>query len=410
VSDPIPYDQISAVFDSGADAGLAALAEAMQKAADFHGLYRTLLLRKRHELGLPLLGTSDLSGCPADKRKAYEEFTQQTCRETGMRCLEAGKVVQAWRYLSVVGDRQSVRDAIEKLDPKDINDEIAGIALRDGIHPPLGFEWVIKNRGLEKALDMFEAGQPAAVADKPECAALLVRALYKELVLSVGKAILEHGEELPPEADLVEMIRNRQWLFSGGGIHANARHIGAIAQIGLLCQQTDDLIMALSINEYGRMLDYQHHPSGQVPFDQGFADYALYARALLGQEADYNANNFRCKLISYAGSGMATAQAELVILLFWRMGQKEDALDLWQQYMTCSEPEKPGTYIPSFYDLCIEAGAFKRMADAAKIQDDVVAWAAARALEAKIAPPAAAPENAPATTSPQPAEETESLS
>ncbi|MCY3020963.1 MAG: hypothetical protein NTW87_18255 [Planctomycetota bacterium] len=394
----VPYDDLANVFSSaGAAAGLEDLISALQAGGDHHGLFRALLLKKRHELGLPLLNPGDLTGCPEGVRKEYKAYVDSTCRDVGTRYLDAGDIAQAWRYLRSIGEPGPVRAALEKLETKSVPEEVLRIALEEGVHPRRGFQMALDSHGLGRAIQVFESGFSSAFADRQYAAALLVRTLYNDLVRAVCKAILLRFNQLPPELELVELVRSRPWLFEKDGIHADAHHIAAVARLGLIVEDTTDLIMVLSINEYGRMLSSVHQPSVRAPFEGGFADQAKYARALLGENVDEIVEHFRNKLSYYQSSSADTSPVELTMRLLRRAGRRDEALDLWQQYLGTQAPERPGAIIPSFYELCFEAKAYSRLADMARQQSDTTAWAAARIMESSAAPPVApTPADAPA--------------
>jgi hypothetical protein len=381
------YDELSGAFYSGgAEAGLESCIATLRAGGNEHALFRLLLLKKRRELGLPLLNPGDLSGYPENLRAEYKAYADTACREAGVRCLEAGEFGQAWRYFSALNEPGPVRAALEKIEAGKASDDALKVALEYGLHPRRGFQMTLERDGLGKAIALFESGFSAPLADKKYAAALLVRKLYKDLVIAVCKAILEKDGALPPERELVDLIMARKWLFDDNRSHADAQHIAAVSRISLLCAAREELIMSLSISEYGRLLSSQHQPSARAPFEEGFAEHARYARALLGQNESETADYFRCKLPRYQGSTPDTYPAEMVLLLFWRLGRKEEALDIWQNYLAGQPPEQPGICTPSFYEMCAETKNFYRWTETARQHDDVVAWAAARIAE--CAPPA----------------------
>ena len=382
------YDELDAAFQTlGADGGLKNLINVLQADPDHHAFFRALLLQKRYELGLPLIAPGDLDEYPESARKDYEAFVETTCRETGLKYLNDKNIVQAWRYFRTLGEKAPIRKALEALDPKDATDEELNIALDQGVHVRRGFEIALQRDGLCRAISTFDAGFSTEISDKKYAAGLLLHALYKDLVVAVCREIHNKFGETPPETDLVDLIRHRPWLFEDGRTHADPQHVASVSRIGLLAEGREELIMALSICEYGRMLAPQHRYSGRPPFEGGFDDWALYARALLGQNVETTIEHFRSKLSTY-DSGIGTTPAEMVVLLLWRTGQKEEALSVWQHYLFEQAPEVPGEFIPSYYELCIQARQFQRLVDSAKVLGDTAAWAAARIMENTDAKPA----------------------
>jgi hypothetical protein len=207
-----------------------------------------------------------------------------------------------------------------------------------------------------------------------------VQQLYKELVIGVVREIKARFGVVPPETDLVDLIRYRPWLFENCRTHADPSHISAISRLGLLCDDPTDLIMSLSISEYGRLLDKRHRAASEPPFEGGFEDHALYARALLGQDLEKNIDHFLSKLSGYSIESNSAIAFEPVIALVWRAGRRPQALDLFEKHLSTLPPEAPGTYIPSFYDLCREAKDFDRLARKALQMNDLSAWAAAQVM------------------------------
>lgn len=396
----IPYDELTSAFYGGANEGLDHLIATLRSGDDYHALFRMLLLKKRVELGLPLFNPGDLRGEPKHLRTEYKAFVDSTCREIGARCLDAGDIAQAWRYLGSVGEIAPVRAALEKLTLGQTTDEVLKIALDQGVHPQRGFQLTLEHYGFGRAISLFDGGFSQSFKDKQYAAGLLVRAMYKELFTGVCKAIVEKTGELPPERDLAELVRRRSWLFENSGVHATAQHIGDVARIGLLAESREDLIMALCISEYGRLLSPEHHPSPRAPFEDGYHDYARFVRAVLGENPDETVERFRSKMYSYHG-GSDRAPIESIILLFWRLSRYGEALDIWQQYLYSDTPERPGTVLPSFYEMCLEAKDYRRLADSARTHDDVAAWAAARMLENTEVPPAQPEATEPAAAAPE---------
>ena len=385
-NDLIPFDSLKPVFDAqGADAGLDALLKQLREGGNPHALFRALLLKKRRELGLPLINPGDLSGVPANVRKDYEAYVEETCRETGLTYLKEGKIADAWRYFRTIGDgdRTALREAIEKLDPQAASDEVLNIALDEGVHPKRGFEIVLARDGLCRAITLFEQARSADQAFKRHAAGLLAEKLYTELVVGVSKQIFERFNEVPPETDLVELIRHRPWLFENARTHADPSHVSAVSRIGLLSDTQPRQLMSLSISEYGRKLDRRHAAATEAPFEAGFDDHARYARALLGENTDETIGYFTAKLVSYETNGADVLAAEWIVSLIWRAGKRKRALELWAQYLGEQMPETPGVYIPSFYDLCTEANEFGILADMARKQGDITAWASACILAQK---------------------------
>jgi hypothetical protein len=379
----LDYPQLETGFaGKDATAGLAGVLAAVRTGTNHQDLFRMLLLQKRHELGLPLINPGDLRGADPATRGIYEKYVESVCREIGGLYLEQKNLPQAWRYFRTIADHEPVRQALRGLDVAQVTDEILAIALGEGLDRRWGFEHALRMRGLCHAINLFERNFSSDASDRQFAAALLARRLYRDLVNGVRRQIMERFGELPPETDLVDLILHRPWLFENGRTHADPQHIAAVSRGGLLSAGREDLIMALSISEYGRMLSPGHQQPALQPFEAGHQDCARYARALLGQDEENTARYFRSKLASYPPPDVTPWAAEMVVLLHWRLGKKKDALNIWQHYLNEQSPEQPRLCLPSFYSLCAEAGDFARLADAARAQNDISAWTAAKIMAA----------------------------
>jgi hypothetical protein len=383
MSDVIPFDSIKSVFETqGASAGLDALLEHLRADGTPHAHFRALLLQKRYALGLPLINPGDLGSFPDHTRKAYEAYVEDVCRETGLAYLKDGKIIEAWRYFRTVGDRAPVREALEKLDPAQATDEVLRIALDEGVHPRRGFELVLKRDGLCRTITLFDSASTVDLAVKRHAAGIMAQQLYTELVIGVSKQIFDRFGEIPPETDLVDLIRHRPWLFENANTHADPTHISAVSRYGLLCETQPEQIMTLSINEYGKLLDKRFGAATDAPFEDGFLDHVKYARALLGENVDDAVDHFTAKLAGYDTSADPVT-AEWIISLVFRVGQKKKALELWQKHLSETPPDLPGAFLPSFYDLCTDAKEFGLLTETARAQGDVSAWAGACMLASK---------------------------
>jgi hypothetical protein len=234
---------------------------------------------------------------------------------------------------------------------------------------------------------------PAArdMIELPQIAGMLVRHLYRDLVLAVRRNIqdLKKDPPTPEETDLVDLVAQRLWLFENGNCHANPQHVAMIARIGLIVENRDELLMALSIAEYAKKLSQVHAHGGIAPFENGYSEYTRFYRALLGQNAEKTAEFFCTKLAGYNLAKVGLRPVEMATSLLWRQGRKDEALGIWEHYATpFTPPDQPcgsagttATTLPTFYEMCQEAGDFKRLARIAKARNDVAVWTAAKLKE-----------------------------
>ena len=374
------FEELDTLFKHGPASGLQGLLLKLESGGDHHALFRARLLEKRRALNLPLLNPGDLKAAPPEAKKEYEDYVEAVCREIGSKYLAEGNLTQAWRYFRTIGDNQPIREALEKLDPKSATDEVLEIALGQGVHPVRGFEIVLERDGLCRAVSTFDTEFSSSLDEKRAAAALLVRAIYRELVLNTRKQIYERFNEYPPETDLVDLFQHRPWMFEDGNYHADPSHLIAICRIGLIVEGESERIMGLSCAEYGRKLDSKLQYEGRAPFEAGYSDYALYYRALLGQNVEANITFFKEKLSHYDLHAMDSFATEAILLLYWNCGKQKEALEFWRENFRYTAPDQAGQITPSFYELCAQAKDYKQLAEVARLHDDSSAWAAARLL------------------------------
>ena len=89
------------------------LEEQFREEKKYPHLFETLLMRKRREMGLPLIqiGPLDLQD---PQRKDYEENFIRAAREVGALYLADGNVPRAWPYFRAIGETAPVAAAIER--------------------------------------------------------------------------------------------------------------------------------------------------------------------------------------------------------------------------------------------------------------------------------------------------------
>src|SRR5580704_5379539 len=86
-------------------------------AKEYHLLFEAKLMKKRLELGLPLIQAPNLATLPPDVQAKYQQFLVEAAQETGDLFLASGDIPKAWPYLRATGDTKRVAAAIEKAEP-----------------------------------------------------------------------------------------------------------------------------------------------------------------------------------------------------------------------------------------------------------------------------------------------------
>ena len=106
-----------ALRQEGPESALDMLAERFLAEKRYPQLFETRLMKKRHELGLPLLQSELPDDFPPGPRKEYEDAFVAAAREAGNLFLENAEIERAWPYFRALGDNAPVAEAIERIEP-----------------------------------------------------------------------------------------------------------------------------------------------------------------------------------------------------------------------------------------------------------------------------------------------------
>lgn len=385
--DPAPFDEIETALKNEGPAAafdrLIALAEAR---GDGRSLLDALLLKARHDLGLPLIRPGSLVDLPEPTRSQYEERYVEALRTVGRKRLEAGDVVGAWPYYRAIGERQPVAEAIERIDPGAVDGETLGqimeIALQHGANPRRGFELVLDTYGACSAITAFEHLPPDEGVRAP-CADRLTRNIHDHVRHNLRAEIARHGDPEPPaDASIPDLIVGRDWLFEDEAYHVDTSHLAAVIRMSPLLTDPATIGLAVELCEYGRRLSPRHRYEGDPPFEDNYPDHARYLRALLGLDADEAVSFFKAKLPPPDPDGMdmaSTLPAQMLIRLLDRLGRYEEAIPIAAEHLG-AVPDG-ALLCPGLAALCQSAGRPDLLARHARAGGDLVAYAAAIAAD-----------------------------
>src|ERR1700687_4531544 len=186
------FEALGPMLESGDPASsLDYLIPQFREAKEYHLLFEARLMKKRLELGLPLIQAPNLAALPRDVQAAYQQHLVEAAQETGELFLASGDIPKAWPYLRATGDVARIAAAIESVEGGENVDPIIKNALMQGVHPAKGLELVIEKFGICRALTYF--GGNGGEKDREQCIAVLARSIYSELVAALDNAI-EAGE------------------------------------------------------------------------------------------------------------------------------------------------------------------------------------------------------------------------
>ena len=329
-------------------------------------------MKKRLELGLPLIQIGSLESIPEAQQPEYEKAMVAAAREAGSLYLAEGDIPRAWSYLRAVGDTAPIAAAIEQTQACAASDDVISIAYQERVHPRRGFELILEKYGVCRAITAFE-GYPSRQG-REESLALLVRTLYRELVESLRWAIHQREGKAPESERIPELIAGRDWLFGQFDYYADPSHVSAVLRFSADAEDPEVLQQALEIAEYGQHLNEQFQYKGDPPFDKPCADYAVFFRALLHQDQDQAIAHFRQKMETADPERSGARPAEVLVELLARLGRYQEAIRISEEHLA----EVSSAYLtcPNTRELCQLAGDFERLMATARRQGDLLSFAA----------------------------------
>ncbi len=389
------FDALDQTFrQSGASAAIDLLVQRLDEAGDYRPLLDALLLKARHDLGLPLVATGGLSDTPADLRERYEGRYVEAIRTVGGKLLAAGEIAAAFPYYRAIGETEPVVQALEAYEPAEGDErlgQVVEVAFNQGAHPRKGFELILKHYGTCSAISAFEH-LPRDEATRQSCAEKLVHQLHDHLVTNLRSEIAQRGQPIPPEGTpIASLVAGRDWLFTDEAYHIDVSHLSSTVRVSPLIADPATIALALDLTEYGRRLSVRHRYEGDPPFDDVYEDHAIFLRALLGQDVDAAVVHFRSKLAPPStettnedpepdfGFGEPNRNdpvaAQVLVGLLVRLGRLDEAIDVASEYLA-GLPEA-SLFCPGVPQLCQRAGRPARLARISREQGDLVNYTAA---------------------------------
>jgi hypothetical protein len=355
-------------------------------------LLDALLLKARHELGLPLIGLGNLNDLPEPARTEYEDRYVAAIRRVGRKLLDAGDLAGAWPYFRVLGEKEPVAKAIEDYRPSgEPGDESLGqvvdVAFNQGVHPRKGYELILEHYGACSAITAFDH-LPPDDAIRTASADRLVRHLHEHLVLNLRAEVSRRGQPLPPEGTTIrDLIAGRDWLFMDDAYHMDVSHLAAVVRLSTILTDPATIALAIGLTDYGVRLSERHRYAGDPPFEDTYADQAIYLRALIGDDVESAVEHFRSKLPAVDPSVPPEEQfsdpmpAQVLVRLLLRLNRPEEAIDVAAEHLA-GLPDSMLT-CPGVAQLCQMASRPDRLAQIAREHGDLVHYAAARLESAR---------------------------
>jgi tetratricopeptide (TPR) repeat protein len=374
------FDRIAELKSSaGPQAAIELLIETLREEKNYHRLFDALLMKKKNQLGLPLLHPTSLADVPADQRADFENYYVDCARETGSLFLKNGQLAEAWVYFRTIQEPDAVAEALEQAtlpDDYDKSQELINIALYEGANPVRGLQFLLQSNGTCNTITaMDQALQGLDSKNRQKSAAMIVRHLYDELIMTV-KSEVERRMPLPPSAtepSLRELIMGREWLFQEGNYHVDVSHLNSVVRFArFLDPGTPELEQAVQLAEYGTNLDTQFQYPGEAPFEEFYPSHQHFLNVLLGRNVDEAMAYFQHKLDVEPDEPDQQMIAYVMVDLLVRSGRIDQAMEVAGKHLRfLDEPSF------SFAELCTKAGKPEAWAEASRDKGDLVAFTAA---------------------------------
>ncbi len=368
------FGVVDRMFESGEPArSLDFLIEDFRAAKDYPALFEARLMKRRLELGLPLIQTEPASSFPPDARNAYEEAVVEAAREVGQGFLADGRIDRAWPYFRAIGETAPVAEAIDRVDPGEEIDSVIAIAFQEGVHPVKGLDLILSRHGMCRAITAF--GMYAVDRDREECISLLVRAIHAEIVERLKHAINGAEGAAPDTKSIVALIEGRDWLFGEYNSYVDTSHLTSILQYAPELADAGTLQLICDLCEYGKRLSDNFQYRGRPPFENVFVDYGCYTKAVLNLDVDQAIEHFHRKVKECDPAEAGSAPAETLVKLLVRLGRHGEAISVAVEHLAGVSAAEMSC--PSPLHLCRMAGDYDRLMSLAHERGDVLSYAAA---------------------------------
>ena len=367
-----------ALAAGGKQAVFDVLTQTFMQNKDYAKLFQLRVLRKRLELGLPLIQNGPGEEVPTDKRPEYERAFVQAAREAGELFLATNDIPKAWPYFRAIGESDPVVAAIERTEEHENMAGIIEIAYQEQIHPRKGFELILKHYGICRAIS--SVFQYPTREGRQDCIGLLLRSLHRDLLSNLKRVIAQKEEVAPETQNISDLIANRAWLFEDNCYYIDTSHVVSVMQYGLEVDDPELLGLASELAEYGSQLGEMFQRCGNPPFET-FVDYAVYFRTVLGKDVEGGIAHFRRKVAECDPNEFGTVPAQVLVGLLSRLERYAEAIAVSLEHLKDVDPNQQAC--PSVLQLCQWAGDFEQLRKIATDQGDVLSFTAGLLQEAR---------------------------
>ena len=362
-----------ALESGGSEAAFEVVLKKLRSEKNYPLLFEARLMQKRNELGLPLIQVESPPDLPEKTQSAYQQATVDAAREVGSLFLADGHIPSAWPYFRAIGESGPVAEAIDRVEPQEGIDAIIEIAFYEGANPSKGFELILANYGICRAITTY--GQFPGGEGRDDSARLLIGTLHGELMGTLKRVIAEQEGSAPETNSISELITGRDGLFGNNGYYIDSSHVASVVQLSLELEDPQVLKLALELSDYGKRLSSLFQYKGDPPFQNIYEDHKVYLQALLGEDEDGAVEHFRNKVEESPPEGGDSMPAQVLVGLLARLDRYPEAIEASSKYLAEVAPSE--LVCPSLPQLCQHAGAYKILGNLSRQQGDLLSYTAA---------------------------------
>jgi hypothetical protein len=330
------FDQLEqTVRTAGPAAAIDKLGEELKARKDYGGLFYTLLMKKRFELGVSPVATGSNQDLPASVQKAFEDGIAEAARTVGSLYLQERQIPQAWGYFRMLNETRPIAEALNKLELDDNMDvqAIIDIAFHQGVAPGKGFDWVLQRFGICSAITVMGGELPFSPEVRAACSRKLIHTLHHELLERLRAEIQRVQNLTAPGTTVRDLIQGRDWLFADDFYHIDLSHLNSVVQMATQLEKCEELELARDMCAYGMKLSPRFRYQSDPPFDDQYADYDKYLAVLTGEDVEGGLTHFRAKVEANDPKTAGTFPAEIYVNLLMRLGREQDALEAVRKYI-----------------------------------------------------------------------------
>lgn len=380
---PALVQELQSSASKGPAEVLQQAAQQLRKDKRYHELFEALKMQVRLRLGIPLQSSEGSDGLTEAQKKDLEDGLIAACREVGSLLIKQGKVREGYMYLRPVGEPAEARALLADIEVDEENaEELIEVLLHEGVDIGRGFQLMIDQYGTCSSITQYEQ----SVARRPRheqqpAARKLLQKVHSDLLGSVKHDIARQEAAPPAGNTLLELIRDREWLFQENAYHIDTTHLAATVRNARVLSDPADLRMALDLTEYGRRLSQQFQYQGDEPFADQYPANALYFQALLGYNIDEAIAYFDQKAELLDPQYNGSAPIETLVDLLTRIGRPAQAIAA--ALKLSPKAVQPIGLSPSLIELATQAKDFTAVLNHCQEQGDILGYAACLAAQKK---------------------------